>query len=369
MNCNKCGTPILPGENTCRFCGSVDNFSARKGKEKTPEIIGFDIEEKIEIIDFSLSEDEVAINPEPREEEIIEDDIEVDEIINDEVIIIEEEDLEDEKGLFVNSIIEEPPTARIPVEEVKKQLEEELEEIPSIEPELPVAALVENDESNEEKPEELIKINEEEVKEKKNTNISVIILAVLLILSVILNCFLLMGTGNAYQEAKELETSSENLKTVYNSYELEIPNNWKTNNSNDEYLLVYDESNEWALSLNLIDDLDFNKLETKKEEIISELGNLQYLFTSDYTKTINDKKFHIFKGKYDSYAVYVIINELDEKKISVTDLKFTGEVKEDILEETLESLSLLKKVEDKILSKEKFTFNNITSIFEDNLKK
>ena len=39
MNCNKCGTPILPGENTCRFCGAIGDFSIRKEK---PEIISFD---------------------------------------------------------------------------------------------------------------------------------------------------------------------------------------------------------------------------------------------------------------------------------------------------------------------------------------
>ena len=39
MNCNKCGTPIIPGENTCRFCGTSNNFSKREEKH---EIIGFD---------------------------------------------------------------------------------------------------------------------------------------------------------------------------------------------------------------------------------------------------------------------------------------------------------------------------------------
>jgi uncharacterized OB-fold protein len=44
MNCNRCGTPIIPGENSCRFCGAVENFTERKYID-VPEIIDF-VEEK-----------------------------------------------------------------------------------------------------------------------------------------------------------------------------------------------------------------------------------------------------------------------------------------------------------------------------------
>ena len=46
MKCNKCGTPIIPGENNCRICGNKTDFSERV---KEPEIIDFPmnlIEEK-----------------------------------------------------------------------------------------------------------------------------------------------------------------------------------------------------------------------------------------------------------------------------------------------------------------------------------
>ena len=48
MKCNKCGTPIIPGEATCRICGNKADFSKRV---KEPEIIDFpdEIEEKVEI--------------------------------------------------------------------------------------------------------------------------------------------------------------------------------------------------------------------------------------------------------------------------------------------------------------------------------
>lgn len=80
MNCNKCGTPIIPGENTCRFCGTSNNFSKREEKH---EIIGFDdidllndnIQEA-EIIDFMIGEDEVSLNDE--EAPVIIDDLIID---------------------------------------------------------------------------------------------------------------------------------------------------------------------------------------------------------------------------------------------------------------------------------------------------
>ena len=76
MNCNKCGTPIIPGENTCRFCGTSNNFSKREEKH---EIIGFDdidlldndnIQEA-EIIDFMIGEDEVSLNEKIDHDELI----------------------------------------------------------------------------------------------------------------------------------------------------------------------------------------------------------------------------------------------------------------------------------------------------------
>ena len=46
MDCNKCGTPILPGENYCRFCGTIGDFSVRKHVEVKPEIIDFNIDDE-----------------------------------------------------------------------------------------------------------------------------------------------------------------------------------------------------------------------------------------------------------------------------------------------------------------------------------
>ena len=58
MNCNRCGTPIIPGENSCRFCGAVENFTERKYID-VPEIIDF---VEPEIIDFTTGEDDVVVS-------------------------------------------------------------------------------------------------------------------------------------------------------------------------------------------------------------------------------------------------------------------------------------------------------------------
>lgn len=409
MNCNKCGTPIIPGENTCRFCGSCNDFSKREPK---PEIIGFDDIDYLsakkaldsEIIDFMIGEDDVSFNEED-EEPIVIIDSEVEEVskpiekneIKEEVSNITLEvnqnvDLPDNNDMsllddnntelpvqdnVVNSIIDEPPTARIPVEEVNK-FAEDLEEVEvTMEPSINLDATISMDKVDAEKKEEKsasedIKEDKKEEKTKDKNNkdkkgsglkIAFVIVLILLLASVIVNCFLFLGQDKTSIKVNpKNETQVNNYSLIYNNYNMSFPSNWSVDTSKDTYLLLNDETLTWEASINLVSGIDYSLLKDNTQNITDLLGSENYLFTSDYNKTVDNKEFYIFKGKYFEYAVYVIVNQIDDNIVSITDLKFIGEVKEEILDNILTSLSDVHE-NDKLLLKENFDFKDISSVF------
>lgn len=361
MNCNKCGTPIIPGENTCRFCGTSNNFSKREEKH---EIIGFDDidllsnnNQEAEIIDFMIGEDEVNLNDQNDTPVII------DELIIDAPIKEEEPVIEEVEEKIVNSVIEEPPTARIPVEDVVKTLDEEQEEV-VLEPtvNLDATAILEKIDDKKEPKKESNKKN-------GGSKLLVVILLVLLIASVIVNYFLFTGKDRITKPSKPVSSDNNELSSlVYSGYEVKIPSNWSINSSNSDYVLFSDEKLQWQASLMLTDEVDYSTLSEKTSQITDALGLQNYLFTSDYNKTTNNKELYIFKGKYYEYAVYVIVAPINDDTTAIIDLKFTGEVNEDVLNSILDSVSNMKEANLKPI-KENFEFKNIVPSFKNIIPK
>lgn len=368
MNCNKCGTPIIPGENTCRFCGTSNNFSKREEKH---EIIGFDDIDlfnnndvkEAEIIDFMIGEDDLSLNDE--ETPVMIDDLIIDSPIKEKV----QNEIPDEKVVeekIVNSIIEEPPTARIPVEDVVKNLDEEKEEEVIMEPTVNLDATLSLEKIDDKKP---LKENKKTDKKNGGSNFLMVILLVLLIASLIINYFLFTGKDKMVEPKNTVNSENTTLSSlIYREYETKIPSNWTINSSNSDYLLLLDETKQWEASLTLTNDLDYSKLSENTNRVTDALGLENYLFTSDYNKTTNNKEFYIFKGKYYEYAVYVIVTPIDDDTTVIVDLKFTGEVNEDVLNNLLDSLSDLKKTNLSPI-KENFDFKNIVSQFRNIIPK
>ena len=413
MNCNRCGTPIIPGENSCRFCGAVENFTERKYID-VPEIIDF---VEPEIIDFTTGEDDVVVSsdakpatpsvptpPTPPAPPVAPSVPEkpaapatpvqqpvapvapsapaVPEVPSAPVAPVAPSapekpampapvtpitaapvstpvEKKEEKVETADSKVEAPVEA-----EVKK---EEATEVAASTP-VVVTAPAENkvEEVKEEKP-------VKEKKEKKGSSLSLgtFVLVVLLLASIVLNCFLLMGNSedNTPVEPQEKPVVSETTQTLYfNNYKLETPSNWiAVSTQNVPYLTIMDRSEEWAVTIDVSNETDSALVEKSAEQIKEAFKNNKYLFTDSYPKNANNREYYVFKGKYQNYTVYVITTKLENNTTVVADLKFKGEVEEDVLEKVLTTMSTVSTKSLTEFYDENFDFGTITGLVKDNL--
>lgn len=434
MNCNKCGTPILPGESSCRFCGTVGDYSKRNHEEAKPEII-----------DFTTGDDDVVIiDDEPVEIEsnsVIEPIsvpvapiFNMPEFIPTPVVVPITEVEEIPKSDFANlnvamtdtnpvvpeiettfsipmvtPIISEPFSAVMPasepVETIVPNIELEpvtpviVEDVltsvidPIIEPTVSFASnsvptavsastpiivtKIESKESKEELLKEMVPpINDEKnsSKEKKTGhglfNIVTFILLILLVMSVIANYLLFMENSEEKEEATTTPVVSTTNQTAYFSgYKVEVPSNWvAVTNKDVSYITLMDSTEDWAFTLNVSPNTNASDITNKTSvaNITKAFGINKYLFTSDYSKTINGKDFYIFKGKYYDYSVYIITSSLDSTNAVVADLKFKGEVDETVLTSVLNSLATVSIKDLTSFYTNDFSFSDISSLITEN---
>jgi len=371
MKCNKCGTPIIPGENTCRICGNT-NFSERV---KEPEVIDFpdlDLEDKKEEKVNELPDLMDIIDIDETKEEVIsldESEQQMPELILDEVVDF------DMSEASIESEYEEPVQTTLDlVEEPKEEIV--VQEVIEVKEEKPTkkekVKKVELDEPKSNKKKVLDKVNEKEtkvkkepkepkIKTKKNSSKSgAILLTILLLCSIGLNIFLFAKDGNDTTSGETPKTEGTYSKVSYNEHKVTIPSTWITENKNNS-LLIYDDKQNWSASLKLINDSSYEALTTNKEKLVETLGSLKYQFTSNYSKSVNEKEFYLFKGKYyEDYSVFVIVTELDEDTLVAVDLKFKGEVDDILLNNILTSMTSVKENNTQELFKDNFEFIDIT---------
>lgn len=422
MNCNRCGTPIIPGENSCRFCGAVENFTERKYID-VPEIIDF-IEP--EIIDFTTGEDDVVVSSDAKPVEptptvptpvpapaqpsvpvapaapvkpvmaaptpsapaptVVKPAEPVPAPAQPSAPVVAPEPVKQEVTPVSQPAPVTPITA-VPVgntvdkkeetvEEAKAEstpnvpAEPKTEEVTEVSASTPVVVTSPAEEKKEEvKAEKPAK----EKKEKKGSSLSLgtFVLVVLLIASIVLNCFLLMGNSedNTPAVKDEPPVVSETTQTLYfNSYKLETPSNWiAVSTSNVPYLTIMDRSEEWAVTIDVSNETDSTLIEKSAEQIKEAFKNNKYLFTDSYPKNANNREYYVFKGKYQNYTVYVITTKLENNTTVVADLKFKGEVEEDVLEKVLTTMSTVSVKNLTEFYDENFDFGTITGLVKDNL--
>ena len=419
MNCNRCGTPIIPGENSCRFCGAVENFTERKYID-VPEIIDF---VEPEIIDFTTGEDDVVVSsdakpatpavptpptppappvapsvpekpatptmpvtPAPAVEQpvapVAPSAPAVPEVPSAPVA-------PEAPSVPENPAMPAPvtPITAAPVSTPVEKKEEKVEAADS-KVEAPVESEVKKEEATEvaastpvvvtapaENKVEEVKEEKtvKEKKEKKGSSLSLgtFVLVVLLLASIVLNCFLLMGDSedNTPVEPQEKPVVSETTQTLYfNNYKLETPSNWiAVSTQNVPYLTIMDRSEEWAVTIDVSNETDSALVEKSAEQIKEAFKNNKYLFTDSYPKNANNREYYVFKGKYQNYTVYVITTKLENNTTVVADLKFKGEVEEDVLEKVLTTMSTVSTKSLTEFYDENFDFGTITGLVKDNL--
>lgn len=411
MDCNKCGTPILPGEHTCRFCGTINDFSVRN-KENNDH----------EIIDFTAGLDDVVVIDDEDNTSVIPNEIPNIDFTKEEKSIPslsneEKNDNKEEEIKPVSAITDVP--FRMPAEIIKEldnDSKKEETRFPAIEKEVKIegesninietpieitpSPIMESDFTQKENKdvsmsepivitsgdnksdavEDMFKtsmISEEEIEDSNNSNneqiksrglfnILTFILLILLIVSVVINCFLLMGKGKEKKDIEDKAIVSTTNSTVYfNNYKMEIPSNWITVENENSFLTILDSTEKWAASINVAIGADASLVSKNSTNITTAFGNNKYLFTSEYSKTVNHKDFYIFKGKYLDYSVYVMTVNLNGNTV-VADLKFKGEVDENIVSSLLNSMTTLDSKDLALFFGENFEFTDVTSLIKDN---
>ena len=419
MNCNRCGTPIIPGENSCRFCGAVENFTERKYID-VPEIIDF---VEPEIIDFTTGEDDVVVSsdakpatpavptpptpPAPPVAPSVSEKPAAPTMPAAPATPVQQpvapvapsapavpEVPSAPVAPVAPSVPEKPampapvtPITAAPVSTPVEKKEEKVETADS-KVEVPVEAEVKKEEATEVAASTPVVVtapaenNVEEVKEEKpvkekkekkgsSLSIGTFVLVVLLLASIVLNCFLLMGDSedNTPVEPQEKPVVSETTQTLYfNNYKLETPSNWiAVSTQNVPYLTIMDRSEEWAVTIDVSNETDSALVEKSAEQIKEAFKNNKYLFTDSYPKNANNREYYVFKGKYQNYTVYVITTKLENNTTVVADLKFKGEVEEDVLEKVLTTMSTVSTKSLTEFYDENFDFGTITGLVKDNL--
>lgn len=445
MNCNKCGTPILPGENSCRFCGTVGDYSKRSHDEIKPEIIDFTTgDDDVVIIDDEPENIEsipglrpvsipvapatpVVTRTEPIVTPVNVATPEISEVPMSNSIIGHSTVMEEavtvvptiERTMqipvvtpitnepFEPTVKQSPVVSKIDSEPVPVVKKEEyvvptvapvtksavlVEPVPTVVTpmaELPVTTAVSastpiivTEPTSKDTKDEIIKEfvtpvteDKKENKVKKPSqglfNILTFILIVLLLVSIIVNCFLLMGDGKDNEEIDDTPVVSTTNQSVYfNGYKAEVPSNWITVTNKDvNYITLMDSTEDWAMTLNVAPNINSGEISNKTsvDNITKAFGTNKYLFTSDYSKTVDGKDFYIFKGKYYDYSVYVITLSLNNTSTIVADLKFKGEVDDAVLSNVLSSLTTVSTKDLTAFYKSDFNFGDITSLITSNV--
>ena len=188
-----------------------------------------------------------------------------------------------------------------------------------------------------------------------------VFLILVLIVSLAFNAYLFIS-GNEDKNigiGNNQDTNKAYSKVIYDDYKLNVSSSWILEES-ENGLLIYDDTQNWAASLNFVDDANYEALTTNKDSLGELLNSFRYQFTSNYSKSVNDKEFHLFKGKYyEDYSVFVIVTAFDEDALIVVDLKFKGEVDDVLLNNILTMMTEVKENNYNELFKNNFDFVSI----------
>lgn len=362
MRCNKCNSPLINNEEFCKICG------AKVEVEKTDD---FDMD--LEIIDLDDIKDDNVGNEEAdsfnSDMEIADDEYDKDEPMSQTLIdimmrpIVLEADDTDEgpkesKQAKEEPIIEKTVTPTVePVAEKTVELPVE-DEIPA--PTMKPAADEYEGEKEIIKPEPIKKETKTKAKMMKNfedkaalkkikltkipnkkADLTILILAIILIASIILNVYLFVTKNNDGNEPSNTTTIIKTNTSLFNGHEVAINNGWIIKDDTNS-LLLYDSTGTWNSFISFVNNINYNDIKNNVEKITESMKEAKYQFSSHFEKEVNKQKLYVFKGKKDSETAFLIFRAVNKNTLTMTELTFKAEVNETTLDAIYDTVSTIK---------------------------
>ncbi len=302
MKCEKCGTPIITGEEYCRICGN------KYEKKDDVEVLGATENAQASVID------EVK-----------------DEIVNNNVV----EEIIPEKTEVMTEVLQQEPVTEFNKEEILIDNENEVTEKKA------KSKLSQVDS------------NVEMIIKKNNFNPLIIVLAILFLASLVLNILLLINND---KEQVNLITTEETKKLVYiDNYKYDIPYDWSYEKKDN--IIFSDKTSNWGFSVQ-IEEMTYNNIKENKTNLYNIIKDADLEITSDYDKKVNNKDNLLFKGKNGNYNAYIIVTKLTDSKIILSKILFKSEVDDILLNKALEVVTSIEESTNTIVSGD-FAFDSL----------
>lgn len=389
MRCSKCNSPLISGEPICKICGTkiedmqkdleVIDFDINDGEEEFINEVLDNSDEFMDTTNDAVEEDSVSIAPVSLDEirnTPVDESAPIEEVEKPKEVVIDLEEKEEPEEKMSQTLIDimmKPivleDTIKLTNEDIEKEVQElkeaketkttenSSEEVDEVKEESNVPELPEDKKEvfKPEKKKKEIKSKEHDTVSRtvkslkpntKGADLTVVILAVILIVSIVLNVYLFVSSGKDNTPAEDNTTTIiKTNKVVFDGYELTVNNGWTVSNK-DSNLILSDTSNEWTSKTFVVADVNYNDFVQNVDNYAEQMKEQKYQFTSNYEKKVDGAKLYLFKGKYENYTTFIIVGSIDKETLSVTEVKFENEVNDKTLDKIMSAIVSIEVTND-----------------------
>lgn len=392
MKCGKCGTPILPGENFCRICGTKYEANAAVPEAETLETpIVKPVVETLEVpivkpvvetIETSIAEPIVETLVAPVAEPIMEpvmapivEPVMASPIAEPVIENIESQVVASTTDVF-SKVVEERPIvteAKEKLEDVTKSFELakelDLSSKPEQTEEVKETVKEELKEEKKEKAKNEIRDEDEKsieeiiAKNNRKPNIAFIITLILLVISITLNVVLFV-TRSGSEPDPDVVNEQSKVKTIYyDNYSMNVDYNWIY--TEDDELVFNDKTENWGVSLKVV-AADYAAFKANEDKFNDVLSKRTLDMSSKTQKVVNDKTLHVFGGKYNDYITDVVILDLGNDNVVKAQILYKAERDDVVLDKVLELMTSIKSYNTTLLNDTNFKFESLDEAILEN---
>lgn len=404
MKCGKCGTPILPGENFCRICGTKYEANTPVPTVETLEIPTVKpavetlevpiVKPAIETLEVPIAKPVVETIETPIAEPVVEtlaapvaepvmepviqpivEPIMASPIAEPVMGKVEPQVVAPTTDIFSN-VVEERPV----VTETKENLEDVTKSF-ELAKELDLSSKVEQTEEVKEPTTEEVKEEKKEkakkeikdedeksieeiiAKNNRKPNIAFIITLVLLIISIALNVVQFL-TRNDVESDPDVVNEKSKLKTIYyNDYSMNVDYNWIY--TEGEEIVFNDKTENWGVSLKVV-AADYAAFKANEDKFNDVLAKRTLDMSSKTQKVVNNKTVHVFSGKYNDYITDVAILDLGNDNVVKAQVLYKAERDNVVLDKVLELMTSIKTYDTTLLNDTTFKFESLDEAILEN---